>query len=77
MRRIVVPGGGWVLLAALAIPIVYSSAKPLVRKFGKGMRDLGQKLMDESHEPVVVKKEDIPDVKEVTEEPSEPEEKNP
>lgn len=50
MRRVMLPGGGWLLLAALALPILAHSAKPLVKKLGKGIRDFGDKLVDSATE---------------------------
>ena len=45
-----IPGGGWLLLVALAVPVVLNGAKPLVKKVGKGLKNLGERLMDEATE---------------------------
>lgn len=37
-------------MAALAVPVVLKSAKPLVRTVGKGLKDLGESLMKEAAE---------------------------
>ena len=42
------PGGGWILLAALIAPLVLTSARPLAKKLGKGLKDIGEKLMEEA-----------------------------
>lgn len=49
------PGGGWILLAAAIVPVVLSTAKPLARKIGKGLKDIGEKLMDEAEEKAAAK----------------------
>jgi|GEM_PF-7016315 len=46
MRRINIPNGGWILLAAAAIPILFQAARPLAKKLGEGMRDLGEKIVE-------------------------------
>ena len=38
MRRLPLPGGGLLLLAALAVPILAHSAKPLMKKIGTTLR---------------------------------------
>lgn len=45
-----IPGGGWLLLAALAVPIVLRGAKPIVRSVGRGLKKVGETLIDEGTE---------------------------
>ena len=52
MRRVPLPGGGLLLLAALAVPILARSAKPLMKKVGKGIRDIGDKIVEATSEDV-------------------------
>lgn len=55
MRRIPIGGAGWLVIAAAAAPIVLKACKPLAKKLGEAMEDLGQKLQAEAKEDVANK----------------------
>ena len=44
MRRIPPFGSGWVLLAALAVPVIITICKPVAKKVAEGLRKLGDAL---------------------------------
>ncbi len=45
-RGPLIPGGGWIVIVAAAVPLLLKSAKPLARSLGRGMMKVGRKLMD-------------------------------
>ncbi len=57
------PGAGWLLLAAMAVPIIVRSAKPLAKKIGEGLKTAGEKLIEATEQESAAEEPKAPESK--------------